>query len=131
MTSGNYYSANIQNINISQDLLRTPLNELGKIGPYYRYVNFPPQEEALSKFSKQTILKAFPHREAVLWNLDVAIEVSLDRDSLKDTDRLDFLCDCHAALQHKEVKKAVELAERAGYSLMAAAISHHWVEKCT
>lgn len=34
---------------VSQDLIRTPLNELGKSGPYTRYANFPPQEEALSK----------------------------------------------------------------------------------
>ncbi len=124
-----YYSWAIQNIKISADLNRLPLNELGSIPPYTRYVNFPPQEEVLSKFSKQTILKAFPHKEAVLWNLDVAITLSLERDNLKDVDRVDFLCDCHRALQNKDVKKAIELSEKAGYSLMAAAIKEHWDDK--
>jgi len=125
MTSGDY-SSFIQSVNISQDLLRTPLNELGKVGPYYRYVNFPPQEEALSKFSKQTVLKAFPHKEAILFNLDVAISLSVERDNLKDESRIDFLCDCHKALQNKDTKLAIDMAEKAGYQLMAQAIATHW-----
>ncbi len=77
-------------------------------------------------FSKELILKAFPHKEAILWNLFIALEISVQRDTLKDTDRIGFLCDCHMALYHKDIKKAVELSERAGYGLMAEAITLHW-----
>lgn len=130
MTSGNLsWAWAIMDIKVSTDLSRTVINELGKSGPYTRYANFDTggmYVTSIGKFSKQLILKAFPHKEAVLWNLDVAIEVSLERDNLKDMDRVDFLCDCHKALMAKDIKKAVELAERADYSLMACAIKHHW-----
>lgn len=35
------FSAHIQNITVSADLGRDNLNELGRKGPYFRYVNFP------------------------------------------------------------------------------------------
>lgn len=35
------YAANIQEIKISEDFNREALNELGKVGPYNRYANFP------------------------------------------------------------------------------------------
>jgi hypothetical protein len=35
------YAANIQNVNIPDDFIRMPLDELGKVGPYNRYANFP------------------------------------------------------------------------------------------
>lgn len=83
----------------------------------------------MTKFSKELILKAFPHKEAILFNLDVAISLSVARDNLKDESRIEFLCDCHAALQHKDVKLAIDMAEKAGYQLMAQAIATHWSEQ--
>ena len=80
----------------------------------------------MTTFSKATILKAFPHKEACLFNLDVAIELSVGRDNLKDADRLEFLCDCHRALVERDVPKAIELSQRAGYNLMAEAIRLHF-----
>ncbi len=79
-------------------------------------------------FSKELILKAFPHKEAILFNLDVAIELSIGKDSLKEEDRIDFLCDCHTAIVNKDIKLAVKLAEQANYRLMARAIQYHWGE---
>jgi hypothetical protein len=38
---GNGYSAHIQNIRISVNLGRDEMHELGRKGPYWRYVNFP------------------------------------------------------------------------------------------
>jgi hypothetical protein len=35
------FSAHVQNITVSADLGRDNLNELGRRGPYFRYVNFP------------------------------------------------------------------------------------------
>ena len=39
--TGGVYGAHVQNISISADLGRDNLNELGRKGPYFRYVNFP------------------------------------------------------------------------------------------
>lgn len=38
------YSTMIQKINISADLNRETINELGRVGPYYKYVKFPTGE---------------------------------------------------------------------------------------
>lgn len=40
-TVGTSYGAHIQSVNISTNLGRTELFELGKFGPYFRYANFP------------------------------------------------------------------------------------------
>jgi len=39
--SSGVYSAHVQTISVSVDLGREALNELGRKGPYFRYVNFP------------------------------------------------------------------------------------------
>jgi len=78
------------------------------------------------KFSKELILRNFPTKESVLFNLNIGVELAAVKDSLKDNDRLDFLCDCHTALERKDIKKAADLARRAGYALMAEAITLHW-----
>jgi len=39
--SDGVYGAHVQNITVSADLGRDNLNELGRKGPYFRYVNFP------------------------------------------------------------------------------------------
>ena len=72
-TSG-VFGAHVQNITISADLGRDNLNELGRKGPYFRYVNFPVEvsteietislqgdqkdalEDAVSNITDQTII---------------------------------------------------------------------------
>jgi hypothetical protein len=39
--AGDVYGAHVQTISVSCDLGREALNELGRRGPYFRYVNFP------------------------------------------------------------------------------------------
>ena len=39
--TGDVYGAHIANLSVSVDLGREALNELGRRGPYFRYVNFP------------------------------------------------------------------------------------------
>jgi hypothetical protein len=77
-------------------------------------------------FSKELLFKCFPHRESILYNLNIAIELSVARDTFEDTDRIGFLCDCHLALQEGDIKKAQELAALAGYNLMAQGIGELW-----
>ena len=77
-------------------------------------------------FSRELILKCFPHKEAVLYNLHVAIELSLEHNTLQDDDRIDILCECHNFLVEKDLIQAVNRANKAGYFLMAAAILEHW-----
>lgn len=39
--TGDIFNAHVQNLSVSVDLGREALNELGRRGPYFRYVNFP------------------------------------------------------------------------------------------
>lgn len=39
--TGDVFDAHVQNLSVSVDLGREALNELGRRGPYFRYVNFP------------------------------------------------------------------------------------------
>lgn len=39
--TSNQYGAHVQSINISADFGREPMNELGRKGPYFRFMNFP------------------------------------------------------------------------------------------
>ena len=81
-----------------------------------------------ARFSDELVKKNFPTKESILFNLNIAIELSVTRDNLQDADRIDFLCDCHTAIVNKDIKLAVKLAEQANYRLMARAIQHHWGE---
>lgn len=39
--TANQYGAHVQNITVSADFGREPMNELGRKGPYFRFMNFP------------------------------------------------------------------------------------------
>lgn len=80
-------------------------------------------------FTASLIKKCFPHKEAILFNLDVAISLANDQGVLEDDDRITLLCQCHRLLQVGNAGAAVEAAKLAGYSLMAAAIAYHFGSK--
>ncbi len=77
-------------------------------------------------FTASLIKKCFPHKEAILFNLDVAVSLANDQGVLEDDDRITLLCQCSRLLQVDNVAGAVKAAELAGYNLMAAAISYHF-----
>lgn len=77
-------------------------------------------------FSHQLIKKLYPHKETILYNLEVAIQINHSRESMTDLDRVDKLCDCHAALVNNKIEEAAELSKAAGYNAMAEAILFHF-----
>lgn len=77
-------------------------------------------------FTASLIKKCFPHKEAILFNLDVAVSLANDQGVLEDDDRITLLCQCSRLLQVDNVAGAVKAAELAGYNLMAAAIAYHF-----
>lgn len=80
-------------------------------------------------FSNELILRCFPHKEAILFNLNVAVELAASRDSVEDFDRIDHLCKCHEFLRIGSIDKAENSATMAGYRLMAEAIQYHFATK--
>lgn len=77
-------------------------------------------------FTNDIIKKCFPHREAVLFNLDTAITIAYEKESPEEDERIDNLCKCHAYLRAGDIEKAIEMANAANYVLMAEAIKLHW-----
>lgn len=77
-------------------------------------------------FTVEIIKKCFPHKEAVLFNLDTAITIAYERESHLEDERIDKLCKCHAYLRASDIEKAIECAVLAHYHLMAEAIKLHW-----
>jgi len=80
-------------------------------------------------FTVDLIKKCFPHKEAILYNLDVAIELAFGAEKLAEDERIDILCSVHAALCAKDIPRAAKEARAAGYNLMAAAIEYHYREQ--
>ena len=76
--------------------------------------------------SLELALKCFPHKEAILYNLDVALQL---KDELVEPDRIQLLCECHEALRDNRYKEAAKLSRQANYECMAIAIEHHFKEK--
>ena len=73
--------------------------------------------------SDKTVLDCFPHKEAILYNLDVAANI---REKHGELDRLYNLCRCLYHLQNGNINKAVRRARQADYSCMARAIEIHF-----
>lgn len=119
---------NLRPLSRTENLSKNDSYNIVEFEAYLRTINIPFESKVMShtKFSKELVLKHFPTKEAIVFNLNIAVELAAQADTLPDSDRIDFLCDCHRALQVGDVKKAIELSERAGYSLMASAIKTHW-----
>lgn len=77
-------------------------------------------------FTNDIIKKCFPHREAVLFNLDTALTIAYESESPAEDERIDKLCKCHSYLRAGDIEKAIEMANAANYLLMAEAIKLHW-----
>lgn len=72
----------------------------------------------------KTVLKCFPHKEAILYNLDVAI--SLAGQKVHEEERIDKLVWCYECLRKDDIEGAIRNATFAGYECMAKAIAIHW-----
>jgi hypothetical protein len=70
--------------------------------------------------SEKLVRKCFPHKEAVLYNLDVALSL-LDKN-IYEEERVTKLVWCYESLRKGDIDEAVKHAERAGYRCMAQAI---------
>lgn len=83
------------------------------------------------KFSKQLILRCFPTRESVLFNIDTALQLldKTKKDDKLEKDRVNLLCQCHQALVKNDINEAALFAIKANYSIMAEAILLHWHAK--
>lgn len=80
-------------------------------------------------FTTDIIKKCFPHKEAILYNLDVALELAFAKETVAEDERIDILCSVHAALCANDIPRAAKGARAAGYNLMAAAIEYHYKEE--
>lgn len=76
--------------------------------------------------SRELTLKCFPHKEAVIYNIELSLQVL--QDSTEDIDRATKLAEVHNLLREKKIVEAVSLTERIGYKLMSLAIGIHWNE---
>lgn len=72
----------------------------------------------------KTVLKCFPHKEAILYNLDVA--VSLAGQKIGEEERIDKLVWAYECLRKNDVNGAVQNVTFAGYECMARAIKLHY-----
>lgn len=77
-------------------------------------------------FTNDIIKKLFPHKEAVLFNLDTAVTIAYEKESPAEDERITNLCKCHAYLRAGDIEQAIEMARIAHYLLMADAIKLHW-----
>lgn len=75
--------------------------------------------------SKELTLKCFPHKEAVIYNIELCLQ--LHGKIHEEQDRVDGLCEVHRYLREENYKLAIDRSRRAGYNLMAQAIALHWL----
>ena len=79
------------------------------------------------EFSKSLVLNCFPNKEAIQYNIDIALQLMNESEKLADEERIVHLCECHKALVKKRYEEASLRAAEAGYKLMGAAIKHHYL----
>lgn len=75
--------------------------------------------------SKELTIKCFPHKESVLFNIDLCLQILGATES--EPDRIESLCRVHQSLRDNNILDAIEKTRRAGYILMAQAIALHWL----
>jgi hypothetical protein len=80
----------------------------------------------MPKFTTTLIKQCFPHKEAIMFNLDIAVEIASSNECIADEERVRLLCQCRRHLESGNVGDAVEAARSAGYNLMAEAIKFHF-----
>ena len=74
--------------------------------------------------SQELILKCFPNKECILYNLEIAL--SIHHAKTEEPDRVNFLCQCYHFLRNNQINEAIQSAEHAGYRCMARAIQYHY-----
>jgi hypothetical protein len=77
-------------------------------------------------FTNTLIKQCFPHKEAILFNLGVAVELANASESIQDDERIHLLCSVMRCLEDKNWDGAISAARAAGYNLMAEAIKVHF-----
>lgn len=78
-----------------------------------------------SNLTEELILKCFPNKECILYNLDTAVCIS------EESDRINLLCQCYHSLRNNQIEDAIQFSKMAGYRCMAAAIEYHYQDDGT
>lgn len=78
------------------------------------------------QFTTTLVKQCFPHKEAILFNLNMAVEIADSNECIADEERVRLLCECRRCLEGQRIDEAIEAARSAGYNLMAEAIKFHF-----
>jgi len=80
------------------------------------------------RLSNELVLKCYPHKESILYNLDIAFFLHNKKRNWIDGDRIETLVKCRQYLQNGNSQEAYKQAKKANYLCMAEAILIHWKE---
>lgn len=74
--------------------------------------------------SQELVLKCFPNKECILYNLETALSIA--HSKTEEPDRISLLCKCYHSIRGDEIEDAINFSNLAGYKCMARAIKHYY-----